>query len=284
MNTFKDKITNFSEEFLEKFAPLYDKLFYFPGDTADFLPPNVDLSNVEKLQTQNSLGDTIAVWKLHAVKPKGRVIHCHGSGYNISSHFPHVSWLPQFGYEVMMFDYPGYGDSSGKSTRKTTVQTAYDIIQQYSENAPEGLPIFVLGQSLGGNIAAVALTEEPKLSCIHGVILDSMYSSFREQGQVKIHRKYLKRSPLLSRFISRLISDKDAPILRAPKLLIPTLLLHSRNDSSVCYQESLNFYHNMTSTDVEFWSHLNSGHTDVLQNNLAGYQEAVVNWMNSKAR
>ncbi len=271
----------------EAFAPLYDKLFYFPGDNTDFLAPDADISNVEKSLLLGSQGEIISVWHLKTKNPKGRVIHCHGSGFNISSHYPHVSWLPEYGYEVLMFDYPGYGDSKGIPDRTSTVAAAQEVISHFCSNAPVGLPVFVLGQSLGGNIAAVALTELSALERIKGVILDSMYSSFKVLGALKIQRKYLNNGTLAERFasslIGSLISNTNSPLSRAEKLTLPALILHSRNDNIVPYQESLNFYNRMTSADVEFWSHLNSGHTDVLQNNLDGYREKVISWMDLRA-
>lgn len=276
---------------LEVFAPLSDKLFYFPGDTADFLPPGADVSNVEKSMLLNSLGQKMSIWHLKAKNPIARIIHCHGSGFNVSSHYPHVSWLPENGYEVIMFDYPGYGDSEGTPNRSSTVRAAYEVISHFSKNAPSGLPVFVLGQSLGGNIAAVALTDSPALEGVTGVIFDGMYSSFKALGAAKIQRKYFSKSTFFARLAGRfaaqlagsLISDSHSPLSRAEKLKLPTLILHSRNDGMVPYKESLNFYNQMTSADVEFWSHMNSGHNDVLQYDLDGYRSKVISWMASKA-
>ena len=272
------------EELLGFFAPAYEKLFYFPGDSADHLPAGTSLSNVEKSFIQSAVGDRISVWHLKTKKPRGRVIHCHGSGFNMSSHYPHVSWLPDQGYEVIMFDYPGYGESEGTPTRKSTVDAARTVISHFNGNTEDGSPVFVLGQSLGGNVASVALSDSDSSSGIRGVILDSMYSSFKALAAIKLKRKYLSMAPLLAKAASALISNTDSPLSRASKLKLPTLIIHSRNDDVVPYQESLNFYNRLENTDVEFWSHLNSGHTEVLQNNLEGYQQKMVNWMISKAQ
>ena len=114
-----------------------------------------------------------------------------------------------------------------------------------------------------------------------------MYSSFKVLGAAKIKRKYFNNNTfaahIAARLLGSLISNTNSPLSRAEKLKLPALILHSRNDSIVPYQESLNFYNRMTSLDVEFWSHLNSGHTDVLQNNLSGYREKVISWMNARA-
>ena len=266
---------------LEVFSPLYDKLFYFPGDKKNYLPTDGEYSHIHKKWFQNSLGNQISIWHLTVKNPIGRVIHCHGSGDNISSHYPHVSWLTSYGYEVIMFDYPGYGESGGTPTRESTVATAGEVIEHFTQQV-DPLPVFILGQSLGGNIASVALTDIKKLPQIRGVILDSMYSSFKSLGAVKIKRKYIKQSMYLLKLVASFISDSNSPLSRAELLNYPTLILHSRNDKFVPYQESLNFYNQMTGEDVEFWSHLNSCHTDVLQNNISDYPKKVVQWMRKK--
>ncbi len=272
------------DQILEVFSVFYDKLFYFPGDKADFLPDGISLNNVEKLMINTTLGDSIAVWHLKVLKPRARIIHCHGSGYNMSSHYPHVSWLAALGFEVFMFDYPGYGESTGKPTRASTVQTAQEVIYKFTDQAPSNLPVFILGQSLGGNIASVAMATAKPLPNIAGLIFDSMYSSFQELGALKIHRKFIRQSKAISRLASKLVSNRNAPIHHAHNLKLPTLIIHSRNDSVVPFTESINFYKKMTHNDVEFWSHLNSGHTEVLQNNIGDFQQRIVKWMSTKMK
>ena len=292
LKTLLHSLEKSTNSVFEAFSPLYDKLFYFPGDKSDHLAPDTDISNVEKYELLSSRGEKISIWhlktKLHLGPQRGIVVHCHGSGFNNSSHFPHVSWLPDHGYDVIMFDYPGYGSSEGIPDRTSTVSAAKDVISHFGAISPVEMPLFVLGQSLGGNIASVALTHFPQMERISGVILDSMYSSFKALGAAKIRRKYLKYNIFGTYFASHLvasfISNTDSPLSHAGKLRLPALILHSRNDYIVPIQESINFYSRMKSSDVEFWSHLNSGHTDVLQNNLSGYREKVLSWMDEKAK
>ena len=283
MSLYKKSIEKFDGA-LEIFAPVYEKLFYFPGDKENHLPRQTALSHVTKSFIALPSGEKISIWHLKANQLKGRLIHCHGSGYNISSHYPHVSWLIDHGYEVIMFDYPGYGESDGKPTRSSTVSSAKEVIFHFLNNAPRDLPVFVLGQSLGGNIASVALTEADSPKGISGVILDSMYSSFRMLGALKIQQKYLPKAPALAKLASAFISNRNCPLSRASRLNFPTLIIHSRNDGIVPYQESLHFYNQMSFSDVEFWSHLNSGHTEVLQHNINDFQKKLVEWMASKAK
>ena len=278
----KDKAADFVERQLAHLSPLFDKLFYFPGDTVNHLAADEDLSHVKEEFFTNKFSQNIHVWRLTCPSPRLRVIHFHGSGFNMSSHYGHVSWLKDYGCEVIMFDYPGYGRSTGTPTRITTVGTAYEVADKFSKES--NLPTFILGQSLGGNIASVVLTETPRLNRIKGAVLDSMYSSFKELGAVKIQRKYTPKSRLLARLGALFISEVDAPLLRAPLVKHPLLVIHSRNDSIVPMSESIKFYRNVGSKDVEFTSHLDSGHTDVLQRDLSSFRHQVVEWMLTRKR
>jgi uncharacterized protein len=268
------------EGMLEFASPLYEKLFYFPGDRSDHLPPGLDQSHVREEFVTNRSGDSIHVWRLTCSDPKMRIVHFHGSGFNMSSHYPHVAWLPAHGCEVIMFDYPGYGRSTGVPSRRSTVETAYEIASRYSLET--NLPTFLFGQSLGGNIAAVVLARKPRLSWIRGAIIDSMFSSFRELGALKIQRKYTPQSGLAAKILSLLISETDAPLRLAAEVEHPLLLLHSKNDNIVPLSESLRFYQRVASADVEFASHLNSGHTDVLQNDISNYRKMMLGWMEAR--
>lgn len=270
------------EKALEIASPFYDKLFYFPGDKTDYMPSGIDQSNVNEEFVTLESGDSIHVWRLTCPNPRMRVIHFHGSGFNMSSHYPHVAWLPAHDCEVIMFDYPGYGRSTGVPTRRSTVDTAYEIASRYS--AETKLPTFLFGQSLGGNIAAVALARRPQLSKIQGAIIDSMYSSFQELGALKIRRKYTPRSIFAAKLIAKFISETDAPLNLASKVEHPLLILHSRNDEIVPWSESVRFYERVASADVEFVSHLNSGHTAVFQNDISDYRKMMLGWMEARRR
>lgn len=47
---------------------------------------------------------------------RGTVLHFHGNAANISNHVLQVEWLPDRGFNLLVFDYRGYGISQGSPT------------------------------------------------------------------------------------------------------------------------------------------------------------------------
>lgn len=86
----------------------------------------------------------------------------------------------------------------------------------------------------------------------------------------------------MARVLSGFISDTDAPIKLAAKVDHPLLILHSRNDGLVPWSESLRYCESVSSKDVQFASHLDSGHAAVLQNDISSYRKMMLEWMESR--
>ncbi len=63
---------------------------------------------------------------------KRLIIHFHGNVKNITSHITHIDWLPKHGYDVFIFDYSGYGSSSGTPSRERLVQNGIDVMEYAS--------------------------------------------------------------------------------------------------------------------------------------------------------
>lgn len=86
---------------------------------------------------------------------KGTVIHVHGNAANITNHWSLISWLPKAGYNVLTFDYRGYGRSDFvEPTIKGLFEDTIAVINfALNREDVRANNVFVLGQSLGGNNA-----------------------------------------------------------------------------------------------------------------------------------
>ncbi|WP_410963020.1 alpha/beta hydrolase, partial [Salmonella sp. SAL04292] len=85
---------------------------------------------------------------------KGTVLYLHGNGGNLSWHLGGTWWLPAEGYQVLMLDYRGYGQSEGQPGLPE-VYRDIDAAFAWLDQAPEvkGTERVLLGQSLGGALA-----------------------------------------------------------------------------------------------------------------------------------
>jgi pimeloyl-ACP methyl ester carboxylesterase len=169
--------------------------------------------------------------KAHPGESKGVILFFHGNGQNRSSHFISLYWLVTKGYDLAIFDYPGYGQTAGSPSPKNTVRMARDAIQYVHKMDPKK-KFIVYGHSLGGAIAMRAVWEERKSVRPYVFVVDSTFLSYQ-----KAARKILSKSAwtwLLQPFAWLFLSDKWAPGDRVGDLDgIPIIVAHSRGDEII---------------------------------------------------
>ena len=169
-------------------------LFYpEPGQPVTPKAAGLDYSDVTLTAAD---GTRLHGWWLPAKKGvplKGTVLHLHGNGGNLAYHLGATAWLPEQGYQVLMLDYRGYGLSQGEPGLPAVYQdidAAFDWLQH--EPQTRGLPLIVLGQSLGGAMGIHYLSEHPQQRArVKAVVLDGVPASYREVGQFALSTSWL---------------------------------------------------------------------------------------------
>lgn len=127
---------------------------------------------------------------LNGASARGTILHLHGNAGNITGHFQHIAWLPMAGWNVLSFDYRGYGSSQGRVSRTGTIDDANAALD-YLLHRPEVDPkrIVAFGQSLGGAVGIVLTAKRPE---IQGLATDGAFDSYR-----KVVAWHIRRNPLL---------------------------------------------------------------------------------------
>lgn len=167
-----------------------DSLFYYPNRHVYDLPREHGL-NCESVSFKNRDGHKLHGWFFPArCRPAGTLIHLHGNAGNITGHFQHVAWLPQAGWNVLAFDYRGYGQSEGRMTRAGSIADAHAALD-YLLSRPDvdRSRIAAFGQSLGGAIGIVLAAERSE---IRGLATDGAFDDYR-----RIASWHVRRNPLL---------------------------------------------------------------------------------------
>ena len=91
-------------------------IFFFPQKQHLQTPDLLGL-DYEDIYLTSADETTLHGWWLKAQKPvKGTVYFLHGNAENISTHIRNIAWLPEYGYQVFLIDYRGFGLSGGKPT------------------------------------------------------------------------------------------------------------------------------------------------------------------------
>ena len=89
-----------------------------------FFDPSITLENQLSLSTLSSRSgnDITYQWLPSQTREvKGAVIHFHGNSGHMGKTQEKVDWLTEYGFHVMVFDYSGFGASSGVATDSAAV-------------------------------------------------------------------------------------------------------------------------------------------------------------------
>lgn len=159
-------------------------------------------------------------WYIPAANSNGVVLFFHGNAGNISHRLDSIGIFQELDLDVLIIDYRGYGQSSGRPSERGTyldAQAAWDYLVDIRGIVPGKIIIF--GRSLGGAVAAwLAAHTAPG-----AVILESCFSS----GLDMAARLY----PFLP---VRMITRLKYPVLEYVKRVSsPLLIVHSQQDEII---------------------------------------------------
>lgn len=157
--------------------------------------------------------------------PKGLIYYHHGNAGNMQGWGKYGANFVRLGYDVLFYDYRGYGKSSGKIKKQHQLHDdAQFILKDILENRKYKKLIYY-GNSLGTGIAsALAVYHEPD-----ALILETPYYNFCDL--INYHYPYLPAT-IMSKY--RIRTDKYLPQLKCPILLI-----HGTDDDIVPYNSSV---------------------------------------------
>ena len=165
-------------------------LLFYPSPHVASTPAEIGW-DYERVEITTEDGQTIVGWYLPA-EPGGAlerlpwvVLYCHGNGGNIGGRINTLSGLRELGLAVLMFDYRGYGDSTG---RPTVDGTRLDVLAAWrylvDERSYDPGEIVMWGRSLGG---AVAIDQAARVSVAGmppaALVVESSFTSTMDIGK-----------------------------------------------------------------------------------------------------
>ncbi len=183
---------------------------------ADYgIPPEA----VEEHWIETPDGEQLYAWYCRAKDPKASGVFCHGNTGNLTISADIIPHLLDAGFNVLFFDYRGFGRSTGSATLGGVISDGVTASRFHDKIRPKHIPSVLYGFSLGGAVAAQVLRRHP----FDALILQSTFTSLPA-----VTRVLYPRLPL------HLLSGKLFDTVGVMKRLqIPLLVLHGTADE-VC--------------------------------------------------
>jgi len=202
------------------FYPKIESYFvFFPETPFDQSPNELNLF-YKDVYFLSEDGKRLHGWFFPLKKEFPVILFCHGNAGNISHRLENIRLLLDQKLQVFIFDYRGYGRSSGRPSEKGLYLdglAAYDYLTK-TEHVPS-TNIIPFGRSLG---AAVAVEISLKRR-IRSVILESAFTS----------TKGMARTIALFYPFSFLAPAHYNNLKKIGHLTMPKLIIHGRDDEIV---------------------------------------------------
>ncbi len=215
-----------------------DHHFYKPLKGEFYHPSEFNLA-VEEVFFQSPDGEKLHGWFIPSRKQpaKGTVLYLHGNSANMTNYLFYVAFLAEAGYHLMMFDYRGFGKSTGEPTAKGLImdsQAALDYIRTRKE--VDANHIIIFGQSLGGAVA-VSMAGSTDKRGIKGVIVEAAFASYQQLAKKKMEDIVLLK--WINGVAAKLfIDDQYAPIRFVQQVSpVPILIIHGTADRVVPFSD-----------------------------------------------
>jgi len=245
---------------------LEPRFAFFPSAGEDRTPRDFGIE-YEPAPIATRDGEQLRAWWLRHASPKASMLYLHGNGGNLSMWAPIVSSISRRGYDVLAFDYRGYGLSTGRPSEQGLYRDVEAAVEYFATRASTVGPRVYWGRSLGVTMAAFAAT----LAAPRGLILEAGFPSARS---------LLRGSPL---FVLSLFSSYRFPaadFLQRRTTRSPVLILHGDADRVVPIAQGRALFDHVPEPK-QFVTIPGGDHNDVKPSDPAAYWNAVDGFIDS---
>ena len=258
-----------------------DHHFYQPMTGEFYSPSEFDL-NHEEVYFQSADGEKLHAWFFSsAVKPaRGTILHLHGNSANMTNYLYYVAFLVKEGYHLMMFDYRGFGKSSGEPSPEGIMLDS-EAALEYLRNRKEvgGNQVIIFGQSLGGAVAISMVGMSDKQG-IQAVIAEAPFSSY-----YRVAREKMEDVPLLNWFSTFAawisIDDRTSPIRFVRQVSpVPLLIVHGTADHVVPFSHGQTLFEQAIEPKT-FWAIEEGRHIQMLSKFRSIYRPKLLAFLSS---
>ena len=249
------------------FYPLLENSFIFHPDQAlGDNPANWDLS-YKDIQFLTPDGQKLHGWFFPLPEKSPILLFCHGNAGNISHRIEIIKFLVKRNISVFIFDYRGFGQSSGRPSEKGIFIdgiAAYDYLTKIEKISPDRIVLF--GRSLGGSVA-IEVALQRKVRCL---VIESTFTCIKDMAKTIF--PFFIFSPFLPHHYNN--------ILKIGGVSVPKLIIHGKNDKIVPFTMGKELFEQATGEKI-FLPLNGAGHNDSYIIGGEGYFELICNFISS---
>ncbi|NND77453.1 MAG: alpha/beta fold hydrolase [Flavobacteriales bacterium] len=168
---------------------------------------------------------------IKADEPKGVILYFHGNTGSLYKWSVLAEELTHFGYDVLPYDYRGYGKSTGKRSEELMHQDAL-AFYNYAVDRYSNKNVILYGRSLGSGFATRLAAEQNP----HKLVLETPYDNFINAAD--FHFPFIPVKWLLK------YEFKNDEYIEQVKC--PILILHGTRDRIIPFKLALNLFENIS--------------------------------------
>lgn len=192
---------------------------FFPDRSLQLRPEMLDLTYREVFFGSQD-GKRLHGWFFPQKKETPIILFSHGNAGNISDRLHNIRLLADKDLQVFIYDYRGYGQSSGAPSEKGIYLdglAAYDYLVEREKVPPERIVLF--GRSLGAAVAIDVALNRP----VRSIIIESGFTSTKEMAGTMFPFS----------LFSRLLPANYNNLEKIGKVGVPKLIIHGDSDEIV---------------------------------------------------
>ncbi len=167
------------------------------------------------------------------------IILTHGWGGNSEKMLPHAEYLNQAGFNVVLYDLRGHGDSDPvELTSLNRMLRDFDKIMEYvlSRAEVDENAIGLMGHSIG---AAASILKASQDERVKAVVSSSSFADFDYLAEQTLCSRGLRRFPfhffikIFWRKLAGVALETISPVYQIGKIAVPLLLIHGDQDKVI---------------------------------------------------
>jgi fermentation-respiration switch protein FrsA (DUF1100 family) len=242
-----------------------NRFVFYPQSSFDLTPEELRLE-YKDVYFNSGDGNSLHGWFFPLQTGGPVILFFHGNAGNISHRLENVRLLTERNLQVFIFDYRGYGKSTGNPSEKGIYvdgQAAYDYLVEKEHISPGNIVLF--GRSLGGAVAIeTALNRDAR-----SIIVESAFASIKDMA----------KTTFPFNFLSSILPSHYDNLNKISEIGVPKLIMHGEEDEIVPFSMGKRLFEAAREPKF-FYTIKGAGHNDTFTAGGEEYFENFVSFVN----